>query len=154
MILAAAMMDNVFRWNVKAVLRNMHEAQVISLFFPYLGRALVIDLRHDDQEGPLITTDGMVSGPQERIDNLKRLRPRFDTPENITLAPWMGSVRSLETSGALEEVAHSLLRIDRSEAKAQLDAAYQELVALERGEVQALIRGDIQRTKTLYQRAS
>lgn len=147
------MMDNIFRWNVQAVLRNMHEAQVISLFFPYLGRALIVDLRHDEAEGPLITVEGMVAGPQERLDSLKRLRPRFETPENITLAPWMGPVRTLETSGALSELAQRLQHIGRPEATDQLDRAYKELGAIERGEIVALIHGDVKRTRTLYQRA-
>lgn len=147
------MMDNVFRWNVRAVLRNMNEAQVISLYFPYLGRALIVDLRHDEQEGPFITIDGMVAGPQERIDSLKRLRPRFDTPENIALAPWMGPVRTLETTGALDAVAQRLQRIGHVDAKDQLDRAFHQLTAIERGEIVALIQGDVQRTRTLYQRA-
>jgi hypothetical protein len=146
------MMDNVFRWNVEAVLRNMHEAQVISLFFPYLGRALIVDLRHDEHEGPLITLDGMVAGPQERIDSLKHLRPRFETPENITLAPWLGPVRTLETSGALGDIRQRLERVGYPEAKTQLDCAYIDLLAVERGEIVALIRGDVRRTRTLYQR--
>jgi hypothetical protein len=146
------MMDNVFRWSVRSVLRNMHEAQVISLFFPYLGRALIVDLRCDEAEGPLITTDGLVSGPEERLESLRKLRPRFEMPSNVTLAPWLGPVRSLEQSGALADLSGRLERIGRPEAKAQLERAYQELQQLERGEVLALIRGDVQRTKTLYQR--
>ena|SRR5437879_4521106 len=146
------MLDNVYRWNVQTVLRNMRQAQVISLFFPYLGRALIIDLRCDETEGPLITTDGLVSGPKERLENLRKLRPRFDLPDNITLAPWLGSIRTVESSGALAEVSQRLQRLGRPEAQADLDSAYQELVALERSEVQALIRGDVQRTKALYQR--
>jgi len=146
------MMDNVYRWNVRAVLRNIHEAQVVSLFFPYLGRALIVDLRHDEQEGPLITTDGMVAGPQDRIDSLKRLRPRFKTPDNITLAPWLGPVRSLESSGAVAEIASRLEQMGQPGAKDALDQAYKELQAAEHGEILALIRGDVQRTKTLYQR--
>lgn len=145
------MMDNI-RWNVQAVLRNMHEAQVMSLFFPYIGRALIIDLRHDEMEGPVIAVDGMTTGPQERIDSIKKLRPRFDTPDNLTLAPWLGPVRSLESTGALADVANRLERIACPEAKDSLDRAYRELLAAERAEVLALIRGEVKRTKTLYQR--
>jgi hypothetical protein len=146
------MMDNVFRWNVRTVLRNMHEAQVISLYFPYLGRALIIDLRCDEAEGPLITTDGLVSGPQERLENLRHLRPRFDMPNNFTLSPWLGPVRTLETSGALADVAARLQRLGRPEAEDDLRDAYETLRKLERGEILALIRGDVQLTRTLYQR--
>jgi hypothetical protein len=145
------MLDNI-RWNVQAVLRNMHEAQVMSLFFPYIGRALIIDLRHDELEGPAIAVDGMTSGPRERIDSIKKLRPRFDTPDNLTLAPWLGPVRSLETTGALADVSIRLERIARPEAQAALDGAYRELLEAERAEVLALIRGEVKRTKTLYQR--
>lgn len=145
-------MDNVFRWNVRSVLRNMHEAQVISLFFPYLGRALIVDLRFDEAEGPLITTAGLVSGPEERLDSLRKLRPRFEMPSNITLAPWLGPVRSLKTSGALADLSTRLERIGRGDAQAQLHRAYGELQQLERSEILALIRGDVDRTKTLYQR--
>ena len=146
------MMDNVFRWNVRAVLRNMHQAQVISLFFPYLGRALVVDLRCNENEGPLVSIEGMVAGPQERIESLKKLRPEFETPENITLAPWMGPVRTLESSGAIEELGRRLRATGHEHASDRLDQAYLELASLERGEVLALIRGDAKRTRTLYQR--
>ena len=146
------MMDNVFRWNVHSVLRNMHEAQVISLFLPYLGRALIVDLRCDDSEGPFITTDGLVSGPEERIESLRRLRPRFELPNNITLAPWLGPVRSLETSGALADLSARLERIGHPEGQPALDRAYRDLLQLERGEILALIRGDVERTRTLFQR--
>jgi len=146
------MMDNVYRWNFRTVLRNMHEAQVISLFLPYLGKALIVDLRHTESEGPVITTDGLVSGPQERLEHLRQLRPHLELPSNITLAPWLGPVRTLESSGALAEVAGRLERLGYEDAKADLDRAYQELLALERREIVGLIRGDAERTKTLYQR--
>jgi len=151
-MMASPMLDNVFRWNARSVLRNMREAQVISLYLPYLGRALIIDLRCDDAEGPLITTDELVSGPQERVERLRSLRPRFDLPNNITLAPWLGPVRSLESSGALAGVAERLKALGQAQAQAELETAYQQLLALERSEALALIRGDAQRTKTLYQR--
>ena len=146
------MMDNVFRWNVHSVLRNMHEAQVISLFFPYLGRALIIDLRHDDAEGPLITIDGLVSGPEERLAGLQNLRPRFELPANITVAPWLGPVRSLDTSGAMADLSARLERMGHPDAKPALERAYNDLLTIERGEVLALIRGDVERTRTLFQR--
>jgi hypothetical protein len=146
------MMDNVFRWNVKSVLRNMHEAQVISLFFPYLGKALIVDLRCDEVEGPLITIEGLVSGPEERLESLRKLRPRFELPANVTLAPWLGSVRTLDSSGAIADLTARLERLGHAPLRADLERAYAELLGIEYGEVLALIRGDVQRTRTLFQR--
>jgi hypothetical protein len=146
------MLDNVFRWNVRSVLRNLHEAQVVSLYFPYLGRALIIDFRTDKAEGPLIAIDTLVSGPQERIESLKRLRPRFETPDTVAVSPWLGPVRTLESSGALAQAAKRLQRLGWVESELQLAETYDRLKALERSEILALIRGDVERTKTLYQR--
>src|SRR5581483_7138612 len=72
------MMDNILGWNVGALLRNIAEAEVVSLYFPHLGRALVVDLRHDETDPPLIVIDGMVAGPRERMDSLKHMRPRVE----------------------------------------------------------------------------
>ncbi|HEX6513530.1 MAG TPA: hypothetical protein VF157_14600 [Chloroflexota bacterium] len=146
------MMDNASRWNSRTVLRNLREAQVISLFLPCLGRALIVDLRSNEAEGPLITTDSLVSGPQERLDSLRRLRPSFDLPDNMTVAPWFGPVRTLESSGALAEIINRLAAIGHPDREAALLATYNELLDLEREEIVALIRGDVERTKTLYQR--
>jgi len=145
------MMDNI-RWNVQAVLRTMHEAQVMGLFLPNIGRALIIDLRCNELEGPVIAVDGIMAGAQECIDSLKRVRPGFESPENLTLAPWLGPVRGLDETGALADLAARLDLLGRPEAKGALDRAYAELLEVERGEIMSLIRGDVQRTRTLYQR--
>src|SRR5438445_10671087 len=109
------MLDNVFRWNARAVLRNALEAEVLSLYFPYLGQALVIDFRHTPAEGPFVTVDAMVSRPEKRIESLKRLRPGFEAPRNLPAAPWGGPVRSLESTGALDSIAGRLRGIGYSE---------------------------------------
>ena len=150
--MASAMMDNPPGWSARRVIRNMQAAEVISLFFPYVGRALIVDLRGDEAEGPFIATDRLISGMKEQLDNLRQLRPRFALPENITLAPWMSSVASFEASGALSELNARLVRMGAKPAQASLAAAYKELLALEWEETLALIRGDVQKTKTLYQR--
>ena len=105
------MLDNVFRWNAGAVLRSLREAAIVSLWFPYIGKALIVDLRHDGQEGPLVTLDSGLAGPQARMESLKKLRPRFPMPGNVLLAPWIGPVRSLENSGALQDLSLSLIHI-------------------------------------------
>jgi len=146
------MLDNVFRWNAGAVLRNLREAAIVSLWFPYIGKALIVDLRHDDREGPLVTVDGLMAGEQARMESLNKLRPRFQMPENVLLAPWIGPVRSLESSGALRDLRNRLELSGHDQAVADLQGAYRRLTALERAEAVSLIRGDVQRTRTLYQR--
>lgn len=52
------MMDNVFRWNMNGVLKNLHEAELMTLILPLIAKALIIDLRHDEREGPFVGVDG------------------------------------------------------------------------------------------------
>lgn len=146
------MLDEVNHWNAHGVLRTLRDAEVASILFRYLGRVLLLDMRHDYAEGPLICVDGLAGGPQERVARLKRLRPRFPNPENITLAPWVGSVGSFDRRGGLAEVSDRLRRSGYPEAIETLQRAFSALLSLEREEALALIRGDVQRTKALYQR--
>ena len=146
------MLDNIYRWNVRGVLRTLHDAEVINVFFRHLACGLILDLRYDEGAEPLIMVDTLASGPDDRIARLKQQRPRLAAPENVTLAPWYGSVRSFESRGALGEIASRLQRLGYTSSEERLNAAYAELLELERLEAWSLIRGDVKRTQTLYQR--
>ncbi|HEU0168411.1 MAG TPA: hypothetical protein VFS62_11590 [Chloroflexota bacterium] len=145
-------MDNPIRWNMRGVFQSLHQAEVVNVFFRYLGRGLIVDFRHDDVEGPNLSVDTMAAGADDRVARIKRQRPRFAAPENVTLAPWNGSVSSFETRGGLDEVRTRLRRIGWNAALKDLDSCYRQLLDLERDEAWALIRGEVDRTQTLYQR--
>ena len=146
------MLDSVYHWNVRGVLRALHSAEVVTVFFRYLGRALVLDMRCDEQDAPLIAVDTLAGGTADRVARLKRLRPRFPAPEDVTLLGWHGSVRSFDRRGGLEEVAARLRRLGYASAIGRLQQAYEELLRLEREEARSLIQGNVERTQTLYQR--
>ena len=80
------------------------EADVISIFFPLLRRALVIDLRRakdgDAPESPpMIRVLGQVNSMEERISSIEQLRPDMGKIRSILGVPWLKSVRSLEEAG-------------------------------------------------------
>jgi hypothetical protein len=146
------LLDNIYRWNMRGVFHSLHQAEVVNVFFRYLGRGLILDFRYDEVEGPNVSVDTMAAGADDRIARIKRQRPRFAAPENVTLAPWNASVSSFDTRGGLEEVRTRLRRIGYGAALNDLNVCYQQLLDLERDEAWALIRGEVQRTQTLYQR--
>ncbi len=145
------MMDNIVRWNEGGVLRNLHEAELMTLWFPLIGKVLVMDLRHNEREGPFIALDRVI-GARERVRYLERLRPHFPTPDNLTFAQWWRSARGLETTGALDDLRGRLERMAWPQASSQLDRAYRQLIKDERSEALGLITGDPEMTKTLWQR--
>jgi hypothetical protein len=81
------MMDNLYLWNADNALRSMRRAEVLSVYFPCLGKVLVVDLRHDAQDGPMVAIEGPVSSSEERAASIQRLRPRFPLPADLTMVP-------------------------------------------------------------------
>ncbi|MDE3076359.1 MAG: hypothetical protein KGJ86_13135 [Chloroflexota bacterium] len=142
----------MFRWNMQGVLKTLQEAEVMTLILPLFAKALMIDLRHNEREGPFIAVDGMVGSARERMRSLERLRPYFPKPTNVMIAPWWGFVRSLESSGALPELRERLRRLGFPQACDQLQQAYRDLLKQERTEIMALVRGDPEKTRTLWQK--
>ena len=56
----AAMMDNHFFDELDEVRESIQEAEVLSLFFPYFGKAILLDTRSNETNGPTILLTEMV----------------------------------------------------------------------------------------------
>ena len=126
-------MDYPYNLASDMIIRHLLEAEVMSIFFPRIGKALIIDARHDYENGPTMLLDGMVESPEERLRSIKRLRPQFEQLAQLTLAPWAGSTRSFIERGVL-------------------DATFRELRRVEREVMRDLVAGDPRTTRTLWQR--
>jgi hypothetical protein len=83
-----------------------------------------------------------VSTPDERLRSLRQLRPRFPRPDSITIIPWPKYVSSLERLGVWERIVGRFINAAASEAVRQCEAAFQELLALEREEIHHAVTGE------------
>ena len=92
-------MDSGFPVDVEEVKKDIETAECVVLYFPMLEKTLVLDTRFDAAEGPLIRVMPRAYSAEERFKALKRLRPRFPTPEPFTLVPWPKYVASLKRLG-------------------------------------------------------
>ena len=79
----------------RRVIQNVSEAEVMSVFFPTFRRALIIDTRSNESVGPFVRLMPMARSPQDRMRSIRRLRPQFPRPANLTLIPWQRYVDSL-----------------------------------------------------------
>ena len=59
----------------------------MSVFFPTFHRSLIIDTRFNSDTGPFIKLMPMARSPQDRMRSIRRLRPQFPRPSNLTLIP-------------------------------------------------------------------
>jgi len=145
-------MDNAYNISSGKIIRALAEAEVMSIFFPRVGKALIVDTRHDADHGPVVLIDDMVGSAEERLQSVRRLRPEFTEIAQLTLAPWLGSTRAFAEQGIFDAI------VERFRAMGFLDAAngamraFRELRRQERRVMLDLIAGEAQTTRTLWVR--
>jgi len=135
-------MEGNFLFEIDEVLRNVQEAEVMSIFFPSFRKALIIDTRSNTDDGPMVRLMPMASSPQDRVRSIRKLRPGFPRLQNLTLIPWQRYVDSLVNLGVWEKIVKRIEESGDAKAIQACDAALTELRRLERQELVAAISGD------------
>ena len=134
-------MEGNFLFDIQDVIQNIDRAEVISVFFPTFRQALVVDTRYNQDVGPFAKLMPMARSPQDRMRSIRRIRPEFPRPSNLTLVPWQRYIESLVSSGVWDKI---LERIEESGDESTLIAckeALAELRKLENNELAAAIAG-------------
>lgn len=144
-------MDNVFDTYHERIIEAIREGDVVCIFFPRLGKTLILDLRHSIETPPAVIIDNMVSNARERLERLQRMRPEFPMPDEVRLAPWIGFVRSLQETGVLDAMIERCTQTGNTGVVQDCRDAFATLERNERQLVRAIIRGDT--TRTIWQRS-
>ncbi len=134
-------MEGNFLFDIRDVIHNIERAEVMAVFFPTFRRSLVVDTRHKEGVGPMVRLMPMARSPQDRMRSIRRARPEFPRPANLTLVPWQRYISSLVSSGVWDKI---LDRVEESGDEAALIAceeALAELRQLETEELSAAITG-------------
>jgi hypothetical protein len=143
-------MDNGFESFDDRIIAAIRTGDVICMFFPRLGKTLILDLRSSVAVGPAVFIDNMVSGPEERLRSLERLRPELPLPDELRLAPWFGFVRSLPESGVYDALIERCNATGDAAIAERCQDAIDTLSGLETRFIRAIVRGEMSRT--LWQR--
>jgi hypothetical protein len=144
-------MDQEQQFDLGEVRRNVARAEVITLYFPYFRQTLVLDTRASASEGPLIRIRPMVNSVEERMRDLRLLRPRFGNPESVTLIPWPKYVRSLHESGIWAVLVDRLVQAGGAPIEVEMEETLRRLRVLEWREWRHAITG--KGYKTVWQRS-
>jgi len=120
------------------------EADVISIFFPLLRRALVVDLRNAPETPPMIRVMGQVNSMEERINSIEEIRPGLGKIRSILGVPWLKSVRSLEEVGITSSLVERLAQAGMypPESASALHNSIDRLWKIEAMAFKGLIRGE------------
>ena len=136
-------MEEDFTVDIDEVFDSIEQAEVMSLFFPTFRKALVIDSRTSDEDGPMARVMPMVASPQERLRSIQRLRPGFPKPNNLVVIPWPRYIDSLVNLGVWERIVNRLAGSAQAEViEHGLGAVLDELRRLEKAGLAAVVLGE------------
>ncbi|HUH06544.1 MAG TPA: hypothetical protein VML96_01940 [Egibacteraceae bacterium] len=138
-------MDNAFDLFHERIIEAIRGGDVVCLFFPRLGKTLILDLRWNDDTPPAVFLEDMVSGPRERLASLERLRPQFALPDELRLAPWFGFVRSMRESGVYDVILERCAQTGHTVLADDCRDKVSELERLEKRFIRAVVSGSMSR---------
>ena len=132
--------DNAF---IGEILTGIGEAEVITIFFPLLRRALVVDTRHDIDCGPMVQVDKQARSMEERIAGIEKMRPQLGRVRAILGIPWVRSVKRLHQEGIADCLFRRLLATNMTpyEAQSAVDRAIEQLWRYEQMAFTRMIEG-------------
>jgi hypothetical protein len=134
-------MDNDFSIDLVDIAHSIQSGDVITLRFVAIGHRLLLDFRTTELDGPLVKVVEPVKSVEERYRSLRRLRPRFASPEKIVSVWWPRFAASLRTTGIWEEVMTRVSETGHVEAVRRAEEALDELIALEAEQQRQAILG-------------
>lgn len=132
------------------IIEAIRASDVICLAFPRFGKTLIIDLRSTIETPPAVMIDDMMDQPSDRLDRMEQMRPTLPVPDEVRIAPWTGSVTSLDDAGITHEILSRCAQAGDSSIVQQCRDAFQTLARYERRHVRAIVRGD--NARTIWQR--
>ncbi len=144
-------MEQDFSPDLDDVRQNFEAADVIALYFPLLRRTLLVDTRSSVLDPPLAKVVPMARSVEERVEAVRRLRPRFGRPDALALLAWPRHVSGVKAAGVWQLLTDRLMAAGVDSAELVLERCYRELLNAERAEFRRAIRGEGYRT--LWQRA-
>ena len=122
--------------------RNLDVAEVVALYFPMLRKTLLMDVRTNDVDGPMIRVVPMAKTPEERFQSLLKMRPRFGKPDSITIIPWPKFVHSLIELGIWDHIVRRYAELGSPDMVRECDRCFVQLQKFEDDEIRNAITGE------------
>src|SRR3954451_4291542 len=101
-------MEQDFGLDLEEVGRAIDTADVLIVRFKMIDQRLLVDSRHDAQDGPLVRLVGRAASVEDRFHSLKELRPRVPLPDKITGFEWAREVAVLQEAGLWQRIEQRL----------------------------------------------
>ncbi|MEE9203048.1 MAG: hypothetical protein V3U31_07635 [Dehalococcoidia bacterium] len=135
-------MNGEFPVDVDEVKGHIDRADIFALYFPFLGKTLVVDTRTTADEGPFIRLLPMARSIEERLWKLHKMRSGLPRPRGLVAIPWPRYARSLQELGVWERIVARVGSLGFSGAERDCERALSQLLQVEAKEMQQAISGE------------
>lgn len=147
-------MDNGdFGVDLEVIMRAVDAADVLIIRFPFMDARLLVDARPNDADPPVVTMVPQASAIEERFRTIKQARPLLPVPDRVLSFQWPRHASVLEAAGVWARIVARLTAVGHPATQGRCSEAWREMLAEERREVRAAIRGD-DRYETIWERES
>ena len=144
-------MSEDFGIDLDEVRRVIENSEVLIIRLETVGSRVLVDFRSTSTEPPFISRVPRVNSVEERVRDVKALRPAFAYPEKLMSFAWPRRVSVIAQSGLWDVVRHRLESIGGQASGEAALRVHRELVDEERREVVAAVRGG-EGMRTIWQR--
>lgn len=135
-------MSDEFGIDREEVFRVIDAAEVLVVRFHLIQKRLLVDFRANASAGPLVAVVPKAESVEERFRSIRRMRPQFPMPERVMSFQWPRTIATLLASGIWQHIVDRVGAVGGPAAIEACGRAMQELLAEERREVSAAIRGE------------
>jgi hypothetical protein len=133
--------EDPFDFDLDEVLSAVAESEVMVVAFAFCEERLLLDLRANETDGPLIEVVEQLQSASERALWLVDRRPAFEAPEQSAFFLWPHSVAYLEASGFMKAIRARGRAGHGLGVEADLAAVLAELRGKERDYARAVVVG-------------
>jgi hypothetical protein len=135
-------MNGEFPVNVDEVKGHIDRADIFAIYFPFLGKTLVVDTRTTANEGPLIRLLPMARSVEERLWKLHKMRSHLPRPRGLVAIPWPRYARSLQELGVWERIVARVASLGFPSVERDCEHALSQLIRAEAKEIKNAITGE------------
>lgn len=132
-----------FGIDLDEVRRVIDAAEVLIVRFSVTDRRLLIDMRTNEEAGPMIRVVPKATSVEDRFRAIKVLRPRFHVPHRIMAFHWPRHARAMAEAGIWDHIARRMVENGGDGTARECDEAFLQLCDEERRiEIAAITGGE------------
>jgi len=135
-------MDMDYPVDLAEVMDMVAKSDVLIVRFSTVSRRLLLDFRHNDKEQPFITLVRRARSAEERFQELGKLRPGLELPEEIITFHWPNPVGGFQRRSVLDRVVTRFKDVGFPDMEARCYETFKELLEMERAELAAAVKGE------------